>query len=282
MTVQQYSRTALLLGDTAVKRLAAARVVVFGLGGVGSYTVEALSRGGVGALDLIDGDIIEESNINRQLFALNSTVGRAKVDVAAERIRDINRDCIVRKNKVFYLPSSIESAQCVMQYLEGASYAVDAVDTVAAKVGIITAAKKAGVPVISCMGTGEKIDPALLHIADISKTSVCPLARAVRRALRKEGIESGVEVVYSTEMPHIRMPHSDSRAGDNTKDIEDDSGITLDNNAPYNKRRGLCPTEAANCAPVKCIGSVSFVPSVAGIMIAGAVIRRLSGYETLR
>lgn len=260
---ERFCRTAIVLGEEAIERLGRARVVVFGLGGVGSYAVEALARSGIGALDLIDADTVEESNINRQLYALSSTIGRAKVEVARERIEDINSGCKVRAIKAFYLPEGglvkeiasrvtqegrnrndnvyyplhYDGVQEIERLFDGASYVVDAVDTVAAKAGIILAARAAFVPVISAMGTGNKVDPALLRIDDISKTTVCPLARAVRHALKARGVTSGVDVVYSTERP-VRGIERDGR-GQGT------------------------------------VGSVSFVPPVAGMMMAGRVVRRL-------
>ena len=222
----QFSRTRLLLSEEAMARLAAARVAVFGIGGVGSFVVEALVRSGIGAVDIVDNDKVCLSNLNRQLYALHSTVGRDKVDVAAERIRDINPDCVVRAHKVFFLPETAS----LFDFSEY-DYVVDCIDTVAGKIQLISQAKEAAVPVISCMGAGNKLDPSRFAIADISRTSVCPLARAVRQALRKRGIEQ-VKVLYSTEKPH---GHS------------------------------------------QVPGSIAFVPSVAGLMIAGEVIRELAG-----
>lgn len=233
-------RTALVLGEEGVLSLKRARVVVFGLGGVGSYTAEALARAGIGALDIIDADVIEESNINRQLYALNSTIGRAKVQVAKERILDINSTCCVRAIKAFYLPGT-EGAAKIEHLFEGASYIADAVDTVAAKVGIIMAARAKGVRVISCMGTGNKVDPSQLCIDDISKTSVCPLARAVRHALKEQGVINGVRAVYSKEKRLWSIGEREVGSG---------HGI---------------------------VGSVSFVPPVAGMMMAGEVVRALIG-----
>lgn len=218
----KFSRTKLLLGEEVLIKLSKSRVAVFGVGGVGGYAVEALARSGVGALDLIDGDTVAESNINRQIYALQSTLGRYKVDVAKERIADINPDCSVTAHRLFYLPES-EFDFSVYDYI------VDAIDTVTGKLAIIENAKRAGVPVISCMGAGNKLDPTAFEVADISKTSVCPLARVMRRELKKRGIES-VKVVYSKEEP---------------------------------KKSDGVP---ASCA---------FVPSVAGLIIAGEVIKDL-------
>lgn len=227
----QSSRTSLVLGSSALFTLANARVVVFGLGGVGSYTVETLARAGVGALDIIDADVIEESNINRQLYALHSTIGQPKVEAARERILDINPFAQVRAIREFYLPENGNKKSMASSCIAGASFVIDAVDTVAAKAGIITSSIAARVPVISCMGMGNKIDPSLLKIADISETSVCPLARAVRHALKERGIERSVKVVFSTEKPITRG---------------------------------------------QVIGSVPFVPGVAGMMMAGEVIREIA------
>ncbi len=237
-----FSRTQLLLGEEAMAQLALAHVAVFGIGGVGSFAVEALARSGIGAIDIIDNDKVCLSNLNRQLYALHSTLGRDKVDVAAERIRDINPDCLVVPHKLFFLPETASRFD-FSQY----DYVVDCIDTVAGKIQLILQAKEAGVPVISCMGAGNKLDPSRFAIADISRTSVCPLARAMRQALRKRGIEH-VKVLYSTEKP--LKPLSDEAA-------DSDAGS-----------RRQVP------------GSTAFVPSVAGLMIAGEVIRELAGlYE---
>lgn len=189
----QFSRTELVFGKEGVKRLSKSRVAVFGIGGVGGYTVEALARAGVGAIDIIDSDKVCLSNINRQIIATHSTVGRYKVDVAAERIADINPECKVNSYKTFFLPENAGEFD-----FSSYDYVVDAIDTVAGKIAIIEKAQKSGVPVISAMGAGNKVDPTAFEVADISKTSVCPLARVMRRELAKRGI-SGVKVVYSKE-----------------------------------------------------------------------------------
>ena len=181
----QFSRARLLLGADAMARLAACRVAVFGIGGVGGYVVEALARSGIGALDLIDSDRISLSNLNRQLFATHSTVGRYKVDVAEERIRDINPDCTVRTYKVFFLPETRDQFD-----FSAYDYVVDAIDTVAGKLALIQQAQQAGTPVISAMGAGNKLDPAAFRVADIYDTSVCPLARIMRSECRKRGAAS--------------------------------------------------------------------------------------------
>lgn len=227
-----FSRTALLLGEEGVEKLKKARVAVFGVGGVGGYVVEALARSGVGALDLIDKDTVSESNINRQIIALHSTVGRLKTEVAAERAKDINPDICVRTHNVFYLPETAETFD-FSQY----DYVVDAMDTVSGKIALIEQAKRANVPVISSMGAGNKLDPTAFEVADITKTSVCPLARVMRRELKKRGIEH-VKVVYSKEEP-LPSPLTDAESG---KSIP---------------------------------GSVAFVPSVVGLILAGEVIKDL-------
>ncbi len=192
---EQFARIALMFGDESVYKLMDSRVIVFGVGGVGSYAVEALARSGIGSIDLVDSDVVVESNINRQLYALHSTVGRAKVEVASERIHDINPDCNVRCHKIFYLPETSS-----MFDFSAYDYVVDCIDTVAGKIQIIENAKKAGTRVISSMGAGNKIDPTKFQVSDISRTSVDPLARVVRRELSKRNI-SDVKVVYSTEKP---------------------------------------------------------------------------------
>lgn len=221
----QYTRTIAVLGEDAIERLKNCRVAVFGVGGVGSYTVEALARAGVGAIDLIDNDTFNVTNINRQLYATHKTVGQYKVDVAAARIHDINPECKVTAHKMFYLPENAEALD-LSQY----DYIVDAIDTVAAKVELIVRADKVGTRIISSMGTGNKLHPELFEIADIYITSVCPLAKVMRTRLKKEGIKK-LKVVYSKEEP-----------------------ITNSDNI---------------------IGSVPFVPSVAGLIIAGEVIKEI-------
>lgn len=191
----QFSRNELVLGRQATIKLARMRVAVFGVGGVGSYTVEALARSGIGALDLIDSDKFEITNLNRQLYALHSTIGQYKVDVAKQRIADINPDCKVTTYKIFYLPKT-SSKFDFSQY----DYIVDAIDTVSGKIALIVAANQANVPIISAMGAGNKLNPQDFEIADIYKTSVCPLAKVMRKELNKRGINS-LKVVYSKESP---------------------------------------------------------------------------------
>ena len=227
-----FSRTAILLGEKNLEKLKRARVAVFGIGGVGGYVVEALARSGVGALDLIDKDTVSESNINRQIIALHSTVGRYKTEVAAERARDINPDICVRVYNMFYLPET--AAQFDFSRYD---YVVDAIDTVSGKIAIVEEAKKANVPVIAAMGAGNKLDPTKFEVADISKTSVCPLARVMRRELKKRGIEH-LKVVYSKEEP---LP---------SPVVDEESGKSVP-------------------------GSVAFVPSVVGLILAGEVVKDL-------
>ena len=189
----RFSRTQALIGEEALNKLKGARVAVFGVGGVGGYVIEALARAGVGAIDIIDNDTVSESNINRQIIALSSTVGNKKTEVMKARILEINPACKVNALDMFFLP---ETPLDFSEY----SYVADAVDTVTAKIEIILRAKQNGVPVISCMGTGNKLQPALLTVEDLAKTSVCPLARVMRRELKKRGIEH-VKTVYSKEEP---------------------------------------------------------------------------------
>lgn len=191
----EFARTELLLGREAMERLAGARVAVFGIGGVGGYVAEALARSGIGAIDLIDSDTVSRTNLNRQIIALQSTVGREKAEVMRERILDINPDCRVEVYNCFYLPETKDQFD-----FEAYSYVVDAVDTVTAKLQLVLQAKECGVPVISSMGAGNKLHPELFEVADIYKTSVCPLARVMRRELKKRGVKE-LKVVYSKEPP---------------------------------------------------------------------------------
>lgn len=234
----RFSRTRLIYGEEKMGRLASSRVAVFGIGGVGGYVVEALARSGIGALDLIDNDKVCLSNLNRQIIATEKTVGKYKVDVAKERICDINPECVVRTYKIFFLPETQDRFD-FREY----DYVVDAIDTVTGKLAIIENAKEAAVPVISSMGAGNKINPAAFEVADIYATSVCPLAKVMRRECKKRGIDS-LKVVYSKEEP-IRPP-------------------------------GEMPiTESTQKRDIP--GSTAFVPSVAGLIIAGEVISDLTG-----
>ena len=233
MNTYQFARTRLTFGKENMEKLYKARVIVFGIGGVGSYVVEALVRSGIGAIDIVDDDKICLSNLNRQLFALQSTIGRDKVDVAEERIHDINPDCKVTKWKTFYMPDTADQFD-FSQY----DYIVDCIDTVTGKLEIITRAKELKKPVISCMGAGNKVNPVAFEVADIYKTSVCPLAKVMRHECKKRGIKS-LKVVYSKEEP--RTPLELIQKG---------------------SRRSIP-------------GSTAFVPSVAGLIIAGEIINDL-------
>ena len=229
---EQDSRTAMMLGESGVRRLRDAHVLLFGLGGVGSYTAEALARAGIGTLTLVDGDTVSVSNINRQLPALHSTIGKSKVEVVADRIKDINPDCEVIRKSLFY---SAETEQEVE--FKDITYVADAIDTVTSKILLIERARRLGIPVISCMGAGNKLDPTMFQVTEIEKTSVCPLARVMRTELRKRGI-SGVKVVFSKEEPYLVST----------------------------KEEGKKQTP----------GSLSFVPSVAGLVMAGEIIKDIA------
>lgn len=231
-----FARTRLLLGQDGLDRLAAARVAVFGIGGVGGYAVEALARSGVGALDLVDSDTVDPTNLNRQIIATMGAIGRPKTQVAAERVASINPSCIVRPSQCFFLPETADQFDFV-----AFDYVIDAVDTVSAKIALVEAAFAAGVPIVSSMGAGNKLDPTAFRVADIYETSVDPLARVMRRELRRRGIPS-LKVVYSTEPPLVPA---------------DDDMAVKDGTRP---------------AP----GSVAFVPSVAGLILGGEVVKDLA------
>lgn len=235
---EQFLRTEMLLGTAAIEKLQKARVAVFGLGGVGGYTVEALARSGIGALDLIDNDTIGLSNLNRQILATHSTLGLPKTEAARRRVLDINPECVVRAHPVFYTPETSYLFDFT-QY----DYIVDAIDTVTGKLALVEQAVAAGTPIICCMGTGNKLDASAFQVADISKTSMCPLARIMRKELGKRGIRH-LKVVYSQE-------------------------------------EALSPTgweeEAAVLGKRQIPGSVSFVPGAAGLILAGEVIKDLAG-----
>ena len=230
MEESQFSRTELLLGEKSVEKLAKKRIAVFGVGGVGGFVCEGLVRAGIGEIDIIDKDTVAVSNLNRQLIALHSTVGQNKVDVLEERLKDINPKLILRKYKCFFLPETSDNFD-FKQY----NYVVDAIDTVTGKIELVLKAEEAGVPIISAMGAGNKLDPTVFQVADIYKTSVCPLARVMRRELKKRGIEK-LKVVYSKEEP-------------------------------------VKPVFAEGEETVP--GSVSFVPSVMGLIIAGEIVKEL-------
>ena len=247
--LNQFSRTQLLLGPEAMAHLAECRVAVFGVGGVGGYTVEALARSGIGALDLIDDDKVCLTNLNRQLHATRSTVGKYKVEVAAERIRDINPDCRVTVYKTFFLPET-EDEFDFTQY----DYVVDAIDTVKGTQALVEKANAAGTPIICAMGAGNKLDPTAFRVADIYQTSVCPLARVMRTECRKRGIKH-LKVVYSKEIP--------------IRPLEDHS-ISC-------RKHCICPPDTRKCTVRRDIpGYTAFVPAVAGLIIAGEVVKDLS------
>lgn len=249
--LNQFSRTELIFGKEAMDKLSRSRVAVFGIGGVGGYTVEALIRSGIGAVDLIDDDKICLTNINRQIYATRKTVGKYKVDVAAERIAEINPDAVVRTYKTFYTPQTADQFDFT-QY----DYIVDAIDTVTGKLELVVNAKAVGTPIISSMGAGNKVDPSAFEVADIYKTSVCPLARVMRTELRKRKIKS-LKVVYSKELPMTPV---------------DDMAISC-------RAHCICPPGTARkCTQRRQVpGSNAFVPSVVGLIIAGEVIKDLTG-----
>lgn len=232
---EQYIRTAMLLGWEGIERLQKSRVAVFGLGGVGGYAAEALARSGIGALDLIDHDTVALSNLNRQIIATYDTIGRAKADVMKERIASVNRDCVVRIRQEFYLPE--KAAEFPFSEYD---YVVDAIDTVTAKIDLAVRLEQMGILHISCMGTGNKINPAMLEVSDIYKTSVCPLAKVMRRELKARGVKK-LKVIYSKEEPIVpRRPEEETE-----------------------KTRKATP------------GSTAFVPAAAGLLIAGEVVKDL-------
>lgn len=243
-----YSRTEILLGTEGINKLADATVAVFGIGGVGGHVAEALARSGVGNLELIDHDTVSLSNLNRQIVALHSTVGKYKVDVMRDRILDINPDANVVGHKCFYLPETAEQFD-FSKY----DYVVDCIDTVTGKIQLIEAAKAAGVPVISSMGAGNKLDPTAFQVADISKTSVCPLAKVMRRELKKRNIKN-VKVVYSQEEP-VEAKKTESFVNEMERNGKEENSVG---------RRKSIP------------GSIAFVPSVAGLILAGEVIKDLA------
>ena len=249
--LNQFSRTQLLLGSEAMERLAGSRVAVFGIGGVGGYVCEALVRSGVGAFDLIDDDKVCLTNLNRQIIATRSTVGKYKVDVMEARMKDINPNVDIRTHKCFFLPENADSFPFA-EY----DYVVDAVDTVSAKLTLAVKAQEAGVPIISSMGAGNKLDASAFRVADIYKTSMDPLARVMRRELKKRGVRK-LNVVYSQEQP--------------IRPIEDMS-ISC-------RTHCICPPGAKHkCTERRDIpGSTAFVPSVVGLIIAGEIVRDISG-----
>ena len=246
----QFSRTELLLGKEAMEKLKNAKVAVFGIGGVGGYVCEALVRSGVGAFDLIDDDKVCLTNLNRQIIATRKTVGKYKTDVMKDRILEINPDARVEVHKCFFLPENADEFP-----FEEYDYIVDAVDTVTAKISLVMKAQEMNVPIISSMGAGNKLDASQFRVADIYKTKVCPLAKVMRRELKKRGVKK-LKVVYSEEQP--------------TRPVE--------NMAISCRTNCICPPGAAHkCTERRDIpGSVAFVPSVAGLIIAGEVIKDLT------
>ena len=250
--LNQFSRTQLIFGAEGMERLFRARVAVFGIGGVGGYTVEALARSGVGTLDLIDDDRVCLTNVNRQIFATRKTVGQYKVDVAQARILEINPDAVVHTYKTFYSPQTAEQFDFT-QY----DYVVDAIDTVTGKLALVEQAERAGAPIISSMGAGNKVDPTAFEVADIYETSVCPLARVMRQELRKRGIRK-LKVVYSKEPALTPI---------------DDMTISC-------RAHCICPPGTARkCTQRRQVpGSNAFVPSAVGLILAGEVVKDLTGF----
>lgn len=229
--LNQFSRTELLIGKQAIEKLKQAKVAVFGIGGVGSYVVEGLARAGVGSFILVDKDIVDKTNINRQIIATHKTIGLKKVEVAKQRILDINPDAVIETYSEFFMPNSPDL------FDKKTDYVIDCIDTITSKLELIVRAKNMNIPIISCMGTGNKLDPTKFEVTDISKTSVCPLAKVIRKELRNKGINT-LKVVYSKEEPI---------------------------------KTNIFGEETKKQIP----GSISFVPSVAGLIIAGEVIKDL-------
>lgn len=238
---EQFARTEILLGSEGMQRLAAARVAVFGVGGVGGYAVEALARSGVGTIDIFDDDVVAVSNLNRQIIAVHDTIGMPKVEVMKARALSINPDAVIHAHRCFYMPDNADEFD-----LSEYTYIIDAVDTVTAKIEIIMRADAAGVPVISCMGTGNKLDASRLEVTDIYKTTMCPLARVMRRELKKRGIRK-LRVVYSAEAPLSAL----SQPAEDT---------------PKSAARGGKPKKVIP-------GSTAFVPAAAGLIAAGEAVK---------
>ena len=251
--INQFSRTQLLLGKENMDKLKNARVAVFGIGGVGGFTAEALVRSGIGAIDIIDNDKVSLSNINRQIFATHKTIGKFKVDVAMERLLDINPELKIEKRQIFYTPET--SNQFDFSHYD---YIVDAIDTVSGKIELILNAKKTKTPIISSMGAGNKLDATAFEVTDIYKTSVCPLARVMRSELRKRNIKN-LKVVYSKEKPITPV--------EDTEIIGNDFDFSDKNSERERKIHRQVP------------GSTAFVPSVAGLIIAGEVVKDLIKYN---
>lgn len=279
-------RTIMMVGESGYSRLCSARVAVFGVGGVGGYAVEALARAGVGAIDLIDSDTVSVSNINRQIIATENTVGALKTEAARERILSINPKCKVICHSFFYSKETAEKIDLMLY-----DYIIDAMDSVSSKVELISAAHKLGVKIISAMGAGNKLDPTRFRVADISKTAVCPLAKAVRVALRKRGINH-LKVVYSEEPPVINCKSEIKKPTDNITATHTPSANTDEQSSTPSAKVTLACCAKTNSAKTeipqstpeqyykterKAPGSISFVPSVMGLILAGEVIKELSG-----
>lgn len=241
---ERFARTAMVLGEAAMERLQNARVAVFGLGGVGGYAVEALARSGVGALELIDHDTVSLSNCNRQILALSSTVGLPKVQAAKERVLQINPSCRVTERACFFLPENEAEFD-----FSGYDYVIDAIDTVTGKLALVRCAQAAGTPIISALGTGNKTDPSQLCVADIYDTSVCPLARVMRKECRKRGVKA-LKVIYSREEPLRPAPELEAEL----------------------RRQSLAAGSTRRDIP----GSTAFVPAAAGLLLAAEVVRDLT------
>lgn len=258
---KQFTRTELLLGREAMDKLQQAKVAVFGVGGVGGYVVEALARSGVGAFDLVDSDTVCESNLNRQIIATWDSIGKYKVDVMKERILSINPNAVVNVHRCFFLPENAAEFDFT-QY----SYVVDAVDTVTAKIALVMEAQAAGVPIMSSMGAGNKLNPTAFEVTDIYKTSVCPLAKVMRRELKKRGVKK-LKVVYSKEeaMTPIEL----------TKNGEAEPDVIKENTAKKAENTGDFAEKGSSRRATP--GSTAFVPSVAGLIIASEVIKDLTG-----
>ncbi len=249
---EQFSRMKMLFGDAAIARLAKSRVAVFGIGGVGGYVAEALARSGIGELDFIDADVVAISNLNRQLIAVHSTIGRQKTEVMRERVLDINPAAVVHIYNCFFLPEN--SRQFPFEQYD---YVVDAVDTVTAKIELVLRAQEAKVPIISCMGTGNKLDPTKFQVADIYKTKVCPLAKVMRHELKKRGVKD-LKVVYSEEQPIYGSV--------NCENIGQEEAFCKDDRKDKQKE-----TVIKRNIP----GSIAFVPPAAGLILAGEVVKDL-------
>lgn len=263
---EQFARTELLLGQESLKRLQQSRVAVFGVGGVGGYTAEALARSGIGALDLIDNDRVSITNLNRQIYALHSTIGRYKVDVARERILDINPQARVKIYRTFYLPETADQFDFTSY-----DYIVDAIDTVTGKLMLVQQAAKAGVPIISAMGAGNKMDPTAFQVADISETSVCPLAKVMRRELKKRGI-TGLKVVYSREKPRIPGSCQGETEFHDCLERKQKLSQTAENGS---ERAVSGRSQEAQSRRRQIPGSNAFVPAAAGLIAAAEVIKDL-------